>query len=81
MIGKWSLNGTIILSQSQEADQWIRKWFWYQCGSQNWRRIICSMKAMKSGKASGKDGVIADMLKMELGKATSYKNTFFTVRL
>ena len=31
--------------------------------------IICSMKAMKSGKAGGKDGVTADMLKAELNKA------------
>ena len=31
--------------------------------------IICSIKAMKSGKARGNDGVTTDMLKVELGKA------------
>ena len=40
--------------------------------------IISSIKAMKSGKAGGKDGVTADMLKTELSRAPKLLLTIFS---
>ena len=39
--------------------------------------IISSIKAMKSGKAGGKDRITADMLKAELSRAPGLLQTIF----